>query len=371
MKTIFSDRKFGLDFLRAAAAAMVVLAHGMMYAAASYPQLILPAVVLATLGVEVFFVLSGFLIAPGLFAVAEGKSTAVRFWLRRAWRTLPNYYIFLLINVALSTWIVYGRPPQLSYAIFSQSLVTPSTTTFFAESWSLAVEEWFYLGAAAAAALSFRISGERAVLFRWLLWGMVICLPVARAAWSVMHGYEWDSGLRKLTLLRLDAIAVGVLAAALARSPLSRVFAVRCAICGVALVGAASISVASVVRANEFLAPLASFSIALTGAFTLTLFGVGAALVLPFAARIQRPQSLPIFSTLVSRVALWSYTLYLCHFPLLLLFDEFFPGFRQRQPGSLALGMSLWLILVVLFASAFYAEIESRILAWRDRILPS
>ena len=80
----YGPRQFGLDGVRAAAAAMVVIAHGLMYAGATLPAVVTPAAVLATVGVEVFFVLSGFLIAPGLFAVCDGRMRARRFWLRRA-----------------------------------------------------------------------------------------------------------------------------------------------------------------------------------------------------------------------------------------------------------------------------------------------
>ena len=221
-----AERQFGLDVMRATAALVVVLAHGMIYAAATIPALVLPGVILATVGVEIFFVLSGFLIAPGLFAVTEGRMTASRFWLRRAWRTLPSYYIFLAINLLIVAWFAHDRVPHISYGFFSQSLITPPTSVFFAESWSLAVEEWFYLSAAVAALLSFRFGGKTGAQFRLWLWLLVVLSPVMRAAWCVMQGYPWDSGLRKLTLFRLDAIAIGVLMAARVRDGIS--LAVAC-----------------------------------------------------------------------------------------------------------------------------------------------
>lgn len=363
------ERQFGLDLLRATAAVMVVLAHGMMYAAASVPALIQPGVILATLGVEIFFVLSGFLIAPGLFAVAEGRMSASRFWLRRAWRTLPSYYIFLLLNMLLVVWFVGDRPPQLSFMFFSQSLITPATTTFFAESWSLAVEEWFYLAAAIAAGVSFRFSPKTGAWFRGVLWLLVVLSPVARAAWTLAQGFEWDSGLRKLTLFRLDAIAVGVLMAAQARRGITPVARNYYTALGAGLSVAALAYVAYVVAAGQYLAPPTTFASAIGGALALSAIGVATALLLPAAALLARSSTFKAFSGVVSRVALWSYALYLCHFPLLLLADHFVPGMQARDPLSLAAGLALWLVVCFLLAAVFYAQVERRLLILRRRVL--
>ena len=364
-----AERQFGLDVMRATAALVVVLAHGMIYAAATIPALVLPGVILATVGVEIFFVLSGFLIAPGLFAVTEGRMTASRFWLRRAWRTLPSYYIFLAINLLIVAWFAHDRVPHISYGFFSQSLITPPTSVFFAESWSLAVEEWFYLSAAVAALLSFRFGGKTGAQFRLWLWLLVVLSPVMRAAWCVMQGYPWDSGLRKLTLFRLDAIAIGVLMAARVRDGISLAVARRYIVWGVALCALAIAYIAYVVSASRYLAPTAGFAAAFSGALALSAIGVGTALLLPAASMLQRPQQAKLIAGGVSHIALWSYALYLCHFPLLLLFDQFFPGLRAREPLSLLLGMGLWWVAVFAFAAIFYTQVERRFLALRDRTM--
>lgn len=366
----YGPRQFGLDGVRAAAAAMVVIAHGLMYAGATLPAVVTPAAVLATVGVEVFFVLSGFLIAPGLFAVCDGRMRARRFWLRRAWRTLPVFYIFLAVNCLIAMWVARDRVPTIPFAFFSQSLLSPPATPFFPESWSLAVEEWFYLTATlvTAACLRFDRHGHR--LFYWWLLALVALSPLIRAIWTVAQGYGWDAGLRKLTLLRMDAIAIGVLVAAHARRTISHRTRATYAACGAAAIVVACGQLALLVHSGDYLRPPTTLLGAVTGSLTLSLLGVGAALLLPAAATASPPKkAAAIISRAVSHVALWSYAIYLTHFPLLLLFDRYVPSMHSQNPATLLASLLAWAIATVLAAAAFYILIERRILAYRDRVI--
>ena len=97
--------------------------------------------VTATLGVEIFFVLSGFLVGGILFeqvmSGASWHSLLPTFWVRRWIRTLPSYYLFLGLNI-----LIYqrsGLPPLAPYFAFLQNFVHP-IPSFFSDSWSLAIE---------------------------------------------------------------------------------------------------------------------------------------------------------------------------------------------------------------------------------------
>lgn len=104
-------------------------------------------------GVSIFFVLSGFLIGTILIKTLnkEGVSgkTLFDFWQRRWGRTLPAYYLILFIHFVLQHFIYkhISGSSIFPFLVFLQNFAYPFTKPMFGESWSLAVEEYFYLTA--------------------------------------------------------------------------------------------------------------------------------------------------------------------------------------------------------------------------------
>ena len=146
--TTTTERLFGLDVLRSAAILMVLSSHCLwIYPNASgiLSQLF---TLLGFWGVELFFVLSGFLIGKILIQLYLTGNFTMRsvsqFLKRRCLRTLPNYYFVLLLNIAIA--LVLGNSISNSglYFVFLQNFST-TMPAFFTESWSLSVEEVTYL----------------------------------------------------------------------------------------------------------------------------------------------------------------------------------------------------------------------------------
>jgi peptidoglycan/LPS O-acetylase OafA/YrhL len=96
-------------------------------------------------GVDFFFVLSGFLVSGLIFREyqSRGKVNMQRFWLRRAFRIYPPFLVMLFVSVAVRLFV--------SHQIDSRRLFAELTWTqnylpgMWASTWSLAVEEHFYL----------------------------------------------------------------------------------------------------------------------------------------------------------------------------------------------------------------------------------
>ena len=141
----------GLDGMRAIAVLLVVVYH-------LFPPAVLPG---GFVGVDVFFVISGFLITSLLLReqLSTGRVALGRFWQRRARRLLPALAVVVVVCSALA-WIVGGDvlvdldDQVLGAATFSYNWVSvaggggyfaAATPELFRNFWSLAVEEQFYV----------------------------------------------------------------------------------------------------------------------------------------------------------------------------------------------------------------------------------
>lgn len=179
--TIQPGYRRDIDGLRAVAVAAIVIHH-------AFPAL-LPG---GFVGVDVFFVISGFLITR-LIADARDAGTFSwgGFYLRRARRIIPAYLLVVLVTAALAAWIEMPRLLTMTGAavaasgLFAANILFTQTAGYFAPGaqqnpllhlWSLGVEEQFYLvWPALIALLSWTpLRGRRAVLSLIVLLGSLV-----------------------------------------------------------------------------------------------------------------------------------------------------------------------------------------------------
>lgn len=142
------SRLVGLDLLRLLAVVLVLGRH-MEAAPGSWPApLRVPLDVWRQggwVGVDLFFVLSGFLVSGLLFSdyKARGMLGIGRFYMRRAWKIYPPFAVLIAVTVAIT--LAWGRPVEparlLAEVLFVQSYVAG----LWNHTWSLAVEEHFYI----------------------------------------------------------------------------------------------------------------------------------------------------------------------------------------------------------------------------------
>jgi peptidoglycan/LPS O-acetylase OafA/YrhL len=215
-----------LTGLRGVAAGAVLLLHAWQFAGAPTDALNLGFTVyplhapaaLGFLGVDLFFVLSGFLLAQPFLAAARGQRAAPSlqtFALRRARRVLPAFWAQLLILFAIGAALQAAPDVDLrsllAHAFFVQELF-PTLPPINPVYWTLPVEWWFYAWLPLTCALFARA--------RWYwIAALVLCACIAfrlnAGQWfaenrtDLLFNYGAIDGLRA----RFDQFFLGVLAA--------------------------------------------------------------------------------------------------------------------------------------------------------------
>jgi peptidoglycan/LPS O-acetylase OafA/YrhL len=210
-----------LDGLRGIAVLSVVLFHYVPFISFPPRPFLLrfrDCFQLGAYGVDLFFVLSGFLIGGILLDSKASPSYFRTFYSRRFHRIFPLYYLWLGVYVILAfrafsylpasiraVWP--GWKPTLVYAFFAQNIVSKNlqgiSAAWLGPLWSLAVEEQFYL----LMPLAVRFLSKRRLV--QLLALTLFLSPLMRFAFS-----KWMNGVQyTATPMRADALAMGVLLA--------------------------------------------------------------------------------------------------------------------------------------------------------------
>ncbi len=211
-----------LDTLRGIAVLLVLFFHG--FNLVPIPHEIsstagrLWVVITSTgwMGVNLFFVLSGFLITGILIESRETPNYFKRFYFRRALRILPAYYAILLVLLLVTYFGLVDRRvgwPFIGLSFIYLANVTPlfGVAAQYSTLWSLAVEEHFYLLWPAAV----RYVSRRKLLYTCL--AIIIACPVLRALYYV-RGYDYGA---PYTWLVADPLACGAVLAILVRGPIA------------------------------------------------------------------------------------------------------------------------------------------------------
>ena len=217
-----ADRLPGLDFLRAVAIAWVLIYHASLFGLVSQEFWF---VRFGWMGVDLFFVLSGFLIAGQLLRPwARGETPDYpRFFARRLLRTLPAYLAIVALYFLLPDFRERARiQPLWQFLTFTENFALDfPPPKAFSHAWSLCVEEQFYLAFPLVAALislrpsAAKVAGAMAAV---LAVGMALrgYFWLADVAWEPFNPAAAPSPLHFMNLIyyptwtRLDGLLAGV-----------------------------------------------------------------------------------------------------------------------------------------------------------------
>jgi len=190
-----------LDALRGLAAFSVAIPHFFM---AHLPDAgIFEAI--SILSVEIFFILSGFVLAPQIiYCIEQDSAQRFKIFVIRRWmRTIPPYTLALLFT-AIVTGNLFSKQ-FFKLAFFAQNMVQiDSIHDFFPVAWSLSIEEWFYIIFPLFMFVAHRLGGG---VVRSALAFMGVFFIVRLTGALLLP--DWSETARRLVAFRLDSIAFG------------------------------------------------------------------------------------------------------------------------------------------------------------------
>lgn len=327
------------------------------------------------LGVDLFFVLSGFLITGILLELRDKERYFSVFYARRALRIFPPYFLGLAVYLAISVamgkpgtpglWLRFifywsslglGQPPQLTASVLP---VPFGVVLGLAVLWSLSVEEIYYTIWAPVV----RYTSHKG--FAAILLGMIVASPLLR--WH-FHAPQYPE--LYTFYCRMDGLAYGSAVALLIherrRSPQTWL------------------------RVDNFVDRLGLVVLPVSAVFWLITRGDRASVLVTSLGLVLADCSFAIVVHALVRRAngnqLWvrafrarwlrsigmvSYSLYLFHYPLRYLSVVTVDRFPLSQHASAVVSVLLGLVLSFGVAYGLWYGLESRILRWKDRRVPS
>jgi peptidoglycan/LPS O-acetylase OafA/YrhL len=314
------------------------------------------------MGVDLFFVLSGFLVSGLLFSEhrRDGHMSVGRFWLRRAFKIYPPFYVLLAASLLLG---FHQEGHFAAEALFVQNYIPG----WWHHTWSLAVEEHFYVLLPLGLLLLQRF-GRRADRFPGLPLAVLgLCtLTLALRILGAVHAPTITKQLListvRATHLRIDSLAFGVLIAYafhFHRPVLAKLTRRHLVLMLIA---------SALILAPCTLVDVDKSVVMATVGLTATYLGFGGILLAVMLWPSSEAPTGPVSSAL-GYVGRHSYSIYLWHLPVKMLTERAFARyFPHASDQKLFVVYSVLSIAVGVLTAKL---IETPALRLRDRLIPS
>ena len=362
----------GLDIMRAIAAILIVVYHYDVHRIEGVSKF--TEVFFGTLWsmVDLFFVLSGFLIASGWFKEIEkkGQPSFKDFYIKRFFRILPLYYaviaFYWIKNVIIMKRVDYN---PWNLVLFIQNYIGEMGN--FSVSWSLAVEEHFYLLFPITSIILLKFIKKKNIIFIWPVFILLITIlrylkseelyPLMQKM-STKEAHDlFENEIYIPTHLRLDGLLYGIFLASIRvfREDLWNKLKEYKSL--FYFVGCTSLISAFWFSEHRYEVLQMSFS------FTLMALSFSTLLIPLFHEKFDMTKT---SSKITAHIAKLSYPIYLLHYPSFYLIDVIFHflGIKNEQ-GYFNFIFTMIFIYVISFLANFI--IEEPMLRLRKRFLTS
>ncbi|WP_372873008.1 acyltransferase family protein [Shewanella sp.] len=371
MERHHNTRLYGLDTLRAVAIIIVLIYHYKVVV--SRENIFGFMSQLGWTGVDLFFVLSGYLIGNQVFsAIAKGQNFSLKlFYIRRFLRTLPNYYfvlaLYFLFPVALSGT---ATAPLWSFLSFTQNLDMRGGETF-THSWSLCIEEQFYLLFPLLALVIAYF--KRSAMLGWLavVGGMALAIFLRGVNWyehgeAAMPAQAFMEHIYYSSFTRFDELLPGIAIALVKNFHPNAFNAILRRGNLLLLTGLVSVALMFYVFQNyAYVDGYGRPFYVVTFGYSFLAMSFG---ILVLAALSPNSVLYRVRIPGAASVALWSYAIYLIHKPI---FQVLKAPLTEYDIDLNGLGVVIIMSVSLLCGWLLYACVETPFMTLRDRFYPS
>lgn len=359
-----SSRVHGLDVLRSSAIILVFMYHYVCFVSHKPTFGFLSDI--GWIGVDLFFVLSGYLIGHQIFLpLANHQKFSFKvFYFRRLLRTLPNYLFILSIYFCVPGFREQEiLSPLWKFLTFTQNFGL-HTGTAFSHAWSLCVEEQFYL---ILPLLSLVCIHKKSTHYGWItLLGLLCAGIILRGSLWIYYTHNMNNNSHAFyyttiyycSFCRLDELVFGVAIAML--HDFHKAIWMKIIEKGnlILLLGVIGSCITSYLFIHH------RYSLFMI-AFGYPLLGISFA-ALTLAALCPNSYLHRVKIPGAATLAVWSYAIYLIHKPLSVIVCSQLSKFGIEASSIFAI--SLTIVVSIASGGAMYTCIEAPFLRLRDRI---
>ncbi|MDB5228830.1 MAG: hypothetical protein JWN78_3023 [Bacteroidota bacterium] len=363
---VVKEKNLGLDVVRTTAILIVVLVHMNL---CLYNIHVTDTLLYLPDGVGVFFVLSGYLIGGILINTIQvngsGKKELFKFWWMRWFRTLPNYFLFTMI-----VFLLFNHGHIKLVNLFFLQNFYKTRNEIYVETWSLSVEEWFYLLFPVILFILCAISKnlKRSIL---ITIGVFCIAGFCTKYYYItqylkitfynmkLHDLKWFE-IKTLVVNRMDCISIGVLGAYLKYyypsfwKKYKRIFAV---------LGISIIIVYTIIENKLFHnIPITKNPFFWSGFYLA--YSIGVLLLLPAIEDIVIKNKL--VNHFFSHTSKISYSMYLIHLTLLKILGLLFSALKFSSDAlSIIFILFVYIVLLYILCNFIYKYFEKRFIDYR------
>lgn len=353
---IHTTRVNSLDILRSLAIILVIIFHYSFFV--SHKDNFGLISNNGWIGVDLFFVLSGYLISNQIFkALRLEKFSIIQFYIKRLFKTLPNYYFVLALYFIIPSFAEKPMAlPLWKYIIFIQNFNLP--VSGFSQSWSLCVEEQFYLLFPFLALWLYRKNNLLHILILTMLGGLLLRGMLWQHLDTTNNLKQFATIIYYPTYCRLDGFICGIVVA-LIQNNYHRLWH------KITHYGNSLLAIGMVLLAC-FITIITNRTSFLSA--TIGFPGISISFAIIILAALSNNSLLSKYRIpFCNRLALWSYAIYLLQKPVSVLCANYFSSIGLNNNAYLIIFINF--LIQILSGYIMFYLLESRFMLLRNKIL--